>query len=71
MTDLQHLNRDFKDYSAFSNEADWINHYINRLAVIYQKQSQCDSFMSQSFDVSFKVKRNISLDMCLILRTSL
>ncbi|MFW1765743.1 hypothetical protein ACG9X2_09820 [Acinetobacter bereziniae] len=57
MTNLQYLYRDLKDYSAFNNETDWINHYINnRLAVIYQKQRQCDSFMSQSFDIFFQSK---------------
>ncbi|KAF1022573.1 MAG: hypothetical protein GAK29_03151 [Acinetobacter bereziniae] len=55
-TDLQDLYRDLKDYSAFTNEADWINHYINRIAVIYQKQSQCDPLMSQSFDIFFQSK---------------
>ncbi|WP_327857970.1 hypothetical protein [Acinetobacter guillouiae] len=57
-TDLQHLYRDLKDYCAFSNEADWINYYINRIAVIYQKQSLCDLLMSQSFDIFFQSKDN-------------
>jgi len=57
-TDLQHLYRDLKDYCAFSNEADWINYYINRIAVIYQKQSLCDLLMSQSFDIFFQTKDN-------------
>jgi len=55
-TDLQHLYRDLKDYCAFSNEADWINYYINRIAPIYQKQSLCDPLMSQSFDIFFQSK---------------
>jgi hypothetical protein len=55
-TDLQHLYRDLKDYCAFSNEADWINYYINRIAPIYQKQSLCDPLMSQSFDIFFQTK---------------
>ncbi|WP_224964537.1 hypothetical protein [Acinetobacter guillouiae] len=57
-TDLQHLYRDLKDYCTFSNEADWINYYINRIAVIYQKQSQYDPLMSQSFDIFFQTKDN-------------
>jgi hypothetical protein len=55
-TDLQDLYRDLKDFSAFNNETDWINHYINRIAVIYQKQSQCDPLMRQSFDIFFQSK---------------
>ncbi|MFW2081795.1 hypothetical protein ACNPQK_12540 [Acinetobacter guillouiae] len=55
-TDLQHLYRDLKDYSAFSNRTDWVNYYINRIAVIYQKQSLCDPLMSQSFDIFFQTK---------------
>ncbi|MCV2443872.1 hypothetical protein [Acinetobacter bereziniae] len=55
-TDLQDLYRDLKDYSAFNNETEWINHYINRIAVIYQKQSLCDPLMSQSFDIFFQSK---------------
>lgn len=54
--DLQHLYADLKDYAAFTNKADWINYYINRLAPIYQKQSQYDPFMSQSFDFFFQTK---------------
>lgn len=55
-TDLQNLYTDLKDYAAFSNQAEWINYYINRLAPIYQKQSQQDSLMSQSFDFFFQTK---------------
>lgn len=55
-TDLQHLYRDLKDYCAFSNEADWVNYYINRIAQIYQKQSLCDPLMSQSFDIFLQTK---------------
>jgi hypothetical protein len=55
-TDLQGLYVDLKDYATFTNKADWINHYINRLAPIYQKQSQQDSLMSQSFDFFFQMK---------------
>ena len=55
-TDLQYLYRDLKDYCAFSNETDWINYYINRIAPIYQKQSLCDPLMSQSFDIFFQSK---------------
>lgn len=55
-TDLQNLYTDLKDYAAFSNQAEWINYYINRLAPIYQKQSQQDLLMSQSFDFFFQAK---------------
>lgn len=55
-TNLQHLYRDLKDYCAFSNEADWINYYINRIALIYLKQSLYDPLMSQSFDIFFQNK---------------
>ncbi|WP_180036196.1 MULTISPECIES: hypothetical protein [unclassified Acinetobacter] len=55
-TDLQNLYTDLKDYAAFSSQAEWINYYINRLAPIYQKQSQQDSLMSQSFDFFFQTK---------------
>lgn len=54
--DLNNLHSDLKDYSAFSNKADWINYYLNRLAPIYQKQSQQDPLMSQSFDFFFQTK---------------
>lgn len=50
-TDLQNLYADLKDYSAFSSQIDWISYYIRRIAPIYQKQSQQDLFMSQSFDI--------------------
>lgn len=53
---LNSLYFDLKDYSYFSNQVDWINYYINRLKPIYQKQSEVDSFMSQSFDVFFQTK---------------
>lgn len=55
-TDLQHLYRDLKDYSTFSNPTDWVNYYISRIAPIYQKQSLCDPLMSQSFDIFFQTK---------------
>ena len=55
-TDLQHLYRDLKDYSTFSNPTDWVNYYISRIAPIYQKQSQYDPLMSQSFDIFFQNK---------------
>jgi len=54
--DLQNLYSDLKDYAAFTDKADWINHYINRLAPIYQKQSQQDPLMGQSFDFFFQMK---------------
>ncbi|NWK75529.1 hypothetical protein HYG93_14890 [Acinetobacter sp. SwsAc6] len=54
--DLHNLHRDLKDYVAFTHKADWINYYINRLAPIYQKQSQHDPLMSQSFDFFFQTK---------------
>lgn len=54
--DLKSLYLDLKDYSAFDNKTDWINHYINRIAPIYQKQSLQDSLMSQSFDIFFQSK---------------
>jgi hypothetical protein len=53
---LQNLYHDLKDYSAFSNQTEWINYYLNRLAPIYQKQSQQDPFMSSCFDVFFQSK---------------
>ena len=55
-TDLQNLYIDLKDYAEFSNQAEWINYYLNRLAPIYKKQSQQDSLMSQSFDFFFQAK---------------
>lgn len=54
--DLKNLYLDLKDYSAFANQVDWMNHYINRIAPIYKKQSQVDSLMSQSFDIFFQTK---------------
>ncbi|NHB59052.1 hypothetical protein G9F32_13675 [Acinetobacter sp. 194] len=54
--DLKNLYTDLKDYAEFSNKIDWINYYLNRLAPIYQKQSQVDSLMSQSFDMFFQTK---------------
>lgn len=54
--DLQNLYNDLKDYAAFTNQTDWINYYINRLAPIYKKQSQVDLMMSQSFDFFFQAK---------------
>ncbi|OTG87943.1 hypothetical protein [Acinetobacter sp. ANC 3832] len=54
--DLKNLYLDLKDYSAFSNQVDWMNYYINRIAPIYQKQSLQDSLMSQSFDIFFQSK---------------
>lgn len=54
--DLQNLYGDLKDYVAFTNKADWINYYINRLTPIYKKQSQHDPLMSQSFDFFFQTK---------------
>jgi len=54
--DLQSLYSDLKDYATFTDKANWINYYINRLAPIYQKQSQVDSLMSQSFDIFFQTK---------------
>ena len=53
---LQKLYSDLKDRSAFSNQIDWINYYIDRLAPIYQKQSRCDALMSQSFDIFLQSK---------------
>ncbi|MDD0803665.1 MULTISPECIES: hypothetical protein [Acinetobacter] len=55
-TDLQNLYTYLKDYAAFSNQTEWINYYINHLAPIYQKQSQQDLLMSQSFDFFFQAK---------------
>lgn len=55
-TDLQHLYRDLKDYSTFSNPTDWVNYYISRIAPIYQKQSQYDPLMSRNFDIFFQSK---------------
>lgn len=54
--DLQNFYGDLKDYAAFTNKADWINYYINRLAPVYKKQSQKDLLMSQSFDFFFQTK---------------
>lgn len=55
-SDLKNLYTDLKDYAAFSNKVDWMNYYLNRLASIYQKQSQQDPLMSQSFDFFFQTK---------------
>lgn len=54
--DLKNLYLALKDYSTFGDQKDWINHYINRIAPIYQKQSLQDSLMSQSFDIFFQTK---------------
>lgn len=54
--DLQTLYTDLKDYAAFTNQTDWMNYYINRIAPIYQKQSKVDPMMSQSFDLFFQTK---------------
>ncbi|MEQ1065568.1 hypothetical protein ABLB96_06195 [Acinetobacter sp. XH1741] len=53
---LKRLYSELKDYSYFSNQVDWVNYYINRIAPIYQKQSELDLFMSQSFDIFFQTK---------------
>ncbi|MND66775.1 hypothetical protein D3C80_581740 [compost metagenome] len=53
---LKRLYSDLRDYSLFSTQVDWINYYINRLTPIYQKQSEVDPFMSQSFDIFFQTK---------------
>ena len=55
-SDLKNLYTDLKDYATFNNKVDWMNYYLNRLAPIYQKQSQQDPFMSQSFDFFFQAK---------------
>lgn len=47
--DLRNLYGDLKDYATFTNKADWVNYYINRLALNYRKQSQQDLFMGQNF----------------------
>ncbi|WP_151796707.1 hypothetical protein [Acinetobacter soli] len=54
--ELQQLYAGLKDYAMFNNKVDWVNYYINRLAPIYQKQSQCDALMSRSFDFFFQTK---------------
>jgi hypothetical protein len=54
--DLQNLYANLKDATTFSNQLDWINHYINHLALIYRKQSRVDPLMSQSFDFFFQTK---------------
>lgn len=54
--DLQLLYADLRDYATFNHQSEWINYYINRIAPIYQKQSQVDSLMSQSFDIFFQSK---------------
>ena len=54
--ELQNLYTDLKDYRTFAQETDWINHYINHLSLIYEKQSQQDSFMSKDFDIFFQTK---------------
>ena len=55
-TNLQDLYSDLKDYAMFTNQMDWMNYYINRIAPIYKKQSKEDAFMSQSFDIFFQTK---------------
>jgi hypothetical protein len=54
--DLQDLYANLKDFSMFSNQLDWVNHYINRLALIYRKQSQVDPLMSSSFNFFFQTR---------------
>lgn len=54
--DLKNLYLDLRDYGSFSSQTEWINHYINRIAPIYKKQSLQDSLMSQSFDIFFQSK---------------
>ena len=51
--DLKKLYVNLRDYESFSSQTEWINYYINHLAPMYQKQSQVDSLMSQSFDIFF------------------
>lgn len=53
---LKRLYSDLRDYSLFSTQVDWINYYINRISLIYQKQSGVDPYMSQSFDIFFQTK---------------
>ncbi len=54
--DLQNLYADLKDYSTFTDKAEWINYYLNRLAPMYQKQSKQDPLMSKRFDFFFQAK---------------
>ncbi|WP_179999183.1 hypothetical protein [Acinetobacter sp. YH12239] len=54
--DLQLLYADLRDYGTFNHQSEWVNYYINRIAPIYQKQSQVDSLMSQSFDIFFQTE---------------
>lgn len=54
--ELNNLYKDLKDYAFFCNKIDWINHYLKSLVLIYQKQSQQDPLMSQSFDFFFQTK---------------
>ena len=54
--DLKKLYVNLRDYESFSSQTEWINYYINHLAPMYQKQSQVDSLMSQSFDIFFQTE---------------
>ncbi|MCZ3010689.1 hypothetical protein OHW25_06425 [Acinetobacter baumannii] len=56
VSNLQSLYAELKDYSAFSNKADWMNYYIKQLSLIFRKQSQHDKLMSKSFDIFFQNK---------------
>ncbi|WP_180047403.1 MULTISPECIES: hypothetical protein [unclassified Acinetobacter] len=54
--DLQNLYADLKDYSTFTDKAEWINYYLNHLAPMYQKQSKQDPLMSKRFDFFLQAK---------------
>ncbi|EOQ74560.1 hypothetical protein [Acinetobacter lactucae] len=60
VSNLQSLYAGLKDYSAFSNKADWMNYYIKQFSPIFKIQSQIDPLMSQSFDI-FLQSRSESL----------
>lgn len=54
--DLRNLYKNLRDQVSFSNQTDWMSHYISHIAPIYQKQSRQDSLMSESFDILFQSK---------------
>ena len=60
--DLKNLYANLRDQASFSNQTDWMNHYTNRIAPIYQKQSRQDLLMSESFDILFQSKAEYIFD---------
>lgn len=51
---LGSLQRDIHSRNKFLSEKQWIKFYLSKLIDIYKEQSQCDSTVSQEFDIFFQ-----------------